>query len=62
LLENRVRGFENGPKILERRLLSHSPSFMPCVAAMYLLFIVESKIISCCLDDQETVPPLMRNA
>jgi hypothetical protein len=46
LLEKRVRGFEKGPKISERRLLNQSPSFIPCMAVTYLLFIVESEMIS----------------
>jgi hypothetical protein len=62
LLEKRVRGFGKGPKISERRLLSQSPSFIPCMATMYSLSVVVRETISCCLDDQETALPSMRNA
>jgi hypothetical protein len=31
------------------------------LAAMYLLSVVESKTISCCLEDHKTVLPLIRN-
>jgi hypothetical protein len=62
LSEKRVREFGKGPKISERRLLSQSPSFIPCVAATYSLSMVERETISWRLDDQETAPPLMRNA
>ena len=62
MLEKRMRGFEKGLKISERRLLSQSPSFILCVAMMYSLSIMERETIFWCLDDQKMALPSMRNA
>ncbi len=62
LSEKSVIGWVKGPKTSERRLLSQSLSFMPCIVVMYSLSMVESKTISCCFDNQETAPPLIRKA
>src|SRR6266850_7226974 len=50
------------PKTSERRLRSHRPSLPLCVAATYLLSVVESETISWHFDDQDTALPSMRNA
>ena len=52
----------NGSKISASRLWSQSPSFMPCVAATYLLSVVDREMISCFFEDQDTAPPSIRNA
>src|SRR6266851_3166304 len=62
LSEKSVIGELKVPKISERRLLSQSPSFMPCIAVTYLLSVMESKMISCHFEDHDTAPPLMRKA
>jgi len=51
-----------GLKISERRLLSHNPSFIPCMATMYSLSVVKSKTISCHFEDHDTMLPLIRKA
>ena len=61
LSKKRVVGMVMVPKTSERRLHNYSTSFILWVAATYLLSVVESKTISCCLEDHETVPPSMRN-
>jgi len=50
------------PKTSERRLLSQSASFMPCVAATFSLSVVERETISWRLEDQDTAPPSIRKA
>jgi hypothetical protein len=62
LLEKRVVSSWSVLKTSEMREHSHSASLLLCVAAMYSLSVVESEMISCYLDDHETVLPSMRNA
>jgi len=62
LSEKRVVGSVMG---LKRSLMSdcsHRASFAAWVAAMYSLSVVKSKTISCCFDDQDTVPPSIKKA
>ena len=62
LSEKRVVAMVMGPNISERRLCSHSTSFMLCIAATYSLLVVERETISYCLKDHKMAPPSMRNA
>ena len=57
LSENNVVASVSGSKTLASRFQSQRASFMPCVAMMYSLSVVESKTISCFFNDQEMAPP-----
>ena len=47
-----------GVNISDKRFLNHMASFAACVSAMYSASVVESEIVSCLFDDQDTAPPL----
>ena len=62
LSENRVVGDVMLLNTSEMRLHSHKASLPPCVAATYLLSVVDKEMISCHFEDHEIVPPSMRKA
>ena len=62
LSDNSVVALSVMPKSWVIREWSHSASFAAYIAAMYLLLVVESEIITCHLALQETAPLLMMNA
>ena len=51
-----------GLNTLERRLHNQCASFIPWVAMIYSLLVVDKKMIFCCLDDYKTAPLSIRNA
>ena len=62
LSEKSIIASVNGLKISVSRLQSQSPSFMPCIATMYSLSVVDRETISCFFEDQDTVLLSIRKA
>jgi hypothetical protein len=53
-------GSVKGLNIWPMKKQSYNTSFVACVTAIYSLSIIESEIISCCLDNHETAPLLIK--